>query len=124
VKGVLPLADGFQPAGKEFVMNVGGAVRSFVMDDKGRAKTTTGSLKLKPLKRKKSDTTSTLKTSFAVLLRREDLAADLLDEGLENTTQKNKSVNINVGVTLDGIDYQKLVPQKYSAKQGKSGRTK
>jgi len=67
---------------------------------------------------------STLDVKFQASFKKGDFALRLEDEGLSNTTVKSAPVDVDVVASyLSEIRYG-VVPQLYTAKQGKTGKTK
>lgn len=112
---------GFDPTGVKVVVDVGGVIRSFDLDAKGKAKIGNDQAKFL-IKKPKNGVPPAAK--FAVKFAKGDFVAKLADEGLTNTTVSDLPVTIDVTVDIGDIYLRKLVPQIYTAKQGSTGRTK
>lgn len=83
--------------GAHVSVDVGAAIVDFVLDDKGRAKSKNGTLRL---------TLNTKKTwSFQVAVKSGQWVSDWADGGVANTTIKAESLEIPVTFTIDGHTY-------------------
>ncbi|MHC4473099.1 MAG: PKD domain-containing protein, partial [Planctomycetota bacterium] len=116
-KGDLELPQDFTPGGKSFQLDVGGATATFTMDEKGKAKTDTGKLKLKFNKKKGL-------WSFKLKLKKSSLADEWADEGLVNSDVAGVEVKLRTVLTVDGTIFIKTTTVTYKGKAGKSGKVK
>ena len=114
LKAEVPLSTSFDPAGKTLTLDVGGALTSFTFDERGKAVITEGASKLKYRK----NTDSGL---LVAKIKIGSYASAWADEGLTDETVIDKSVTINVTVTLDGSPYSANKQMLYRARQGKKG---
>lgn len=128
--GVLPgLPVGFDPNGAVASVNIGGAVATFVLDGKGRAKNDAGSFTLK-LKRVRNKVTKTSAFSggdapFTLKISKGTWADDWSDEGVNAATDaKNAALPIVVDLAFGGRVYTAVADTLYSAKAEKSGHFK
>jgi hypothetical protein len=122
LRGVLPLAAGFEPEGRRVVVSVGGVVTELSLDAKGRAVIDGPSSFRLRIKRKKGVVVAR-PARFDLVLGRGEFAADLLDEGMgTERKQKKEPRAITVFVLFDGRTYEVTVPLAYSAKAGKKGK--
>lgn len=131
VAGVLPDFPAlFDPAGLALVIDVGGAVRAFTIDGKGRGKTADGSaqLVLKPSKKNKQNKKVEFlggPIAFKASLKKGTWAATWMDEGINpDEDAKNSARTVAVDVTLNGVIYTESVSTQYSAKAQKNGKFK
>lgn len=121
--GTLPVPAGFAPSGKQVVVDVGGVIESFTLDEKGRAVSTKGALKIGIKRVKKAVLAQTSK--FQLKLLGSEFSKALADEGLTATeTVVKQPREITVNVLFNNTLFRKLQPQTYSAKAGKSGTSK
>ncbi len=116
--GVLPTTPDFDPTGLSVVIDVGGVVRAFTLDEKGKSKIGYDQIALK-LVRKSG---VVLGHQVTVKIARASLAADLADEGLIDATVTNEPRSVQVRVATAGTDNAVQSPLVYKAKQGKSGK--
>ena len=100
-------------AGKPIVIDVGGVVKAFKLDSKGRAKAGGDSVTL-------SLTTGKLTVRFT----HGSFATLLASSGLTNTTISGQSLSVRVGVIYNDATWTVSQPQLYKATQGKTGATK
>jgi len=114
--GVLPLAASFKPLHQRVILDVGGVVQSFELNEKGRSRNNAGVFYV----RRKS----TVGVTFTARLWMGTLAAALTDEGLVNADLQKAALTVPVTIVIGGVRYQANVPQSYSAKTGQWGRTK
>jgi hypothetical protein len=61
---------------------------------------------------------------FSLKLSKKTFAPSFLSAGLVNSTVTGAPIQVPVTLTLNGAVYQTVVPLKYTAKQGASGKTK
>jgi len=124
ISGVLSLPAGILPLGMSLVVDVGGAVETWVLDGKGRAKSAQGSVALK-LKRIRDRATKAVSFAggavpFSAKLRGSYNAA-WADEGFAGTSDVKSAVAaLGVRVTLDGVVYGTTANTKFSTKAGNS----
>lgn len=122
LRGTVEIPAGFTVANQKCAVDVGGVVRAFTLTDKGRAGTSSESLKL-AVKRKKLLVPAQT-ALFQVDLKKGAFAAQLADDGLGNESVRGKSVNVPIVFVFNGQEFRKLQVQMYSAKAGSSGKTK
>ena len=115
--GVLPVPAGFVFTAKHVTMDVGGVIRDVTLDPKGKSPRGNNSFKIgtKP----KNGV-----SKFSVKLNKGDFDADLADDGLSNADAKDKSVTIPIVLIFNGEAFETQPTLLYSAKAGKSGKTK
>jgi len=124
LSGVLTLPAAIQPAGLTLSIDVGGAVETFALDGKGRAKIAQGSVALK-LKRVRDRATKALSFAggavpFSAKLRGSYSAA-WVDEGFTATESVKAAVAaVAVRVTLDGEVFEATANTTFAAKAGNS----
>jgi len=122
LRGIVDVPGGFTVANQKCFVDVGGVVRAFTLSEKGKAGTSSESLKLS-VKKKKSLVPAQA-APFQINLKNGTFASTLTDEGLTNETTRAKSVNVPVTFLFNGQEFRKTQPQSYSAKAGSSGKTK
>jgi len=125
VTGLLPVDAGFQPLGSKVVVDMGGVVREFTLDEKGRsAPPGTASFRI-ALKFQSGLVIGNPAALFKAKVARSDLAALLQDEGLRgDATVAKVPRDIPVTVYFDGAGYSGVKPLLYTAKAGKAGKAK
>ncbi len=121
MKGALAVPDGFSPAGATLQVSVGGVVKSFTLDAKGKAKVGTDQAQVFV---KKKDVVLAQDARLNVKFAKGSFAESFDDEGLVNATVTNAAVTIPVEVVMNGTTYASAQAQSYTAKAGKSGKTK
>ena len=122
LKGTLAVPDGFSPAGATLQVSVGGVVKSFTLDAKGKAKVGTDQAQV--FVKKKKGLVLAQDAKLTVKFAKGSFASSLLDEGLVDATVTDAPVTIPVEVVMNATTYAKAQPQVYTAKQGKTGKTK
>lgn len=122
LKGTLAVPDGFSPAGATLQVTIGGVARSFTLDTKGKAKVGTDQAQV--FVKKKKSLVLAQDARLTVKFAKGSFAESLADEGLADATVTEAPVTIPVEVVMNGTTYAKAQPQLYSAKQGKTGKTK
>ncbi len=124
LQGTLAVPDGFRVEGRKFVLDVGGVIKSFTLDAKGKAKAPGEQLVLKVKAKKGVVTAQDAKLSLK--LTKGTFSADLADDGLVNETVKAVPVFIPVTVTVDDNPTPPTATAQlsYTAKKGKTGSAK
>jgi acid phosphatase len=112
----VPAPPGFDPAGATAVLDVGGVVRAFTFDERGRAI------------RDASNADSSLKlslrdgvASLRLKVSRAALAPALADEALTDTDAEDLRTGALVTLVLDGNGFEKIERLLYRARAGRSG---
>ncbi|HEV7734150.1 MAG TPA: hypothetical protein VGR62_18405 [Candidatus Binatia bacterium] len=122
----IPVPAGFDPTGRSLSIDVGGIVRSFTLDAKGKAKTATEQVTLKL--RRVGGTVPAQDALLSFKATKGTFATELADEGLTNANVDHEERTVSVGVLLNGGGgggpVQKDVVAVYTAKTGKSGKFK
>jgi PKD repeat protein len=121
ISGTLPVPAGFSAKGQTVLVDIGGIVRSFVLDEKGGSPK--GSDAFKVAFKAKKGVVAAQTAKFALKLTKADLAADLADVGLEDA-DLSAPVSVPVALYFNGQMFQKNVGLSYKAKQGKTGSAK
>ncbi|HLX61198.1 MAG TPA: CAP domain-containing protein [Planctomycetota bacterium] len=119
--GMLPVPANFAVAGKTVTVDVGGVIRTFTLDAKGMAKSTSGTdtFKLKVIAVKGA--VAAQNSAYTVKITKSSLSALLADEGMVNATVTNSNITVPVIVLFNA---QYLTVNRltiYSAKAGKTG---
>lgn len=122
LSGTLAVPDGFSRGGATLEVSIGGIVKSFTLDAKGKAKVGTDQAQLSV--KKKKGVVLAQDARLALRLAKGSFASSLVDDGLANATVKDVAVTVPVEIKLNGTMYAKAQSQTYTAKQGKTGRTK
>ncbi|HYF49172.1 MAG TPA: CAP domain-containing protein [Planctomycetota bacterium] len=123
VSGSLPVPANFVVAGQTVVVDVAGVVKTFTLDLKGKAglgTPDTFSLKVRSSKGVVAAQTSAFKAMF----KTGDFAATVADEGLLSADVKDASRTVPVLIFFNGQMFSTDRPVLYTAKTGKTGRTK
>jgi hypothetical protein len=120
--GTLPIPAGFAVSGQVVIADVGGVVKVFTLSSKGASPKANDTFKLK-VKASKGVVLQQV-GKYQAKFNKGDFAAQLFDEGLENTEIKDILRTVPVIVLFNQTYYQKDQLQLYTAKVTKSGRTK
>jgi hypothetical protein len=124
LRGGLPVAEGYEPAGAHVVVSVAGIDREFTLDERGRAALEANTPFRLRVKRKKGMVQAG-PVRFDLVLKRGDFAAALADEGLAtDRRQKMEPRAATIYLLFDGHTYRVTVPLDWSAKPGKTGKAK
>ena len=123
LSGKIPVPDGFSAAGREVVVDVGGVVAPFLLDEKGKSKREGAQMKL-TVKASKGIVLAQ-DAKLAIKLSKGNFSSSLADEGLVDATLDDAPVQVRAEVTVDAarkypIDRTLL----YRAKAGKTGSAK
>lgn len=113
--GALQLSSGFTPSGKAVVLDVGGQVFNFTLDDKGIGEIAEGKFSLKQ---------KTGRAEFKARLKNGDFQGSWLDEGMVDGDFKKEPLEMDVALTIDGVPYGGTVQLEYTAKAGRSGKAR
>ncbi|MFH0938500.1 MAG: hypothetical protein V1899_04360, partial [Planctomycetota bacterium] len=123
LSGLLPIPNGFQVNDQKVIVDVGGVVKLFALDARGKSPKGNDTFVV-AVKTSKTGVLSQ-QAKFAVKLKKGTFAAKLLDDGLVNqTTTASVSLTVPVTVIFNGAALKKAAPQTYKAKQGKTGASK
>lgn len=124
VDGTLSIPTGFKPQGARVILDVGGVVRSFLLDANGARKQGNDALKIGIKSKKGVIAAQTAK--FSAKFSKGTFAPNFADEGItaETTVKNDTSKVVRVNLYFDGKLFRKDQPQIYSAKAGSSGSTK
>jgi len=113
VRGSFPVPPDFQPDGQRLVIDVGGIVREFILDARGRSRRDPAnpgaSLAL---------SVGEATASFKLRLRRFDLASAFADEGIGSTDASDALTGVRVACVVDGTLFETIEPLRYSARPG------
>ena len=99
-RGTLPIPEGFDPAGREVVVSVGGAVLTFELDERGRATLPGGGRFRLRLKRTGGVVREADAARLKVTFPRGSYAAALADEGLVGDAPVAPTADIAVLVSI------------------------
>jgi hypothetical protein len=123
VKGTLAIPAGFDPTGQQVSINVGGTTKVLTLDEKGKAKTAADSLAVKV--KSKGGLVEAQDAKFTASFKKGDFDGFFTDEGLIDATLSKAPVDIGLLLSFSaGKLYNTAVPLLYTAKQGKTGKTK
>jgi hypothetical protein len=114
--GQISLPEGFDPAGRQVEVDIGGVKQVLELDARGRGRSGTASFLVK--------TRSKRRGLFKVRLRRGDYAASWADEGVADRDISRASIRIPVRLVVDGSPYAGEIVGVYTAKAGKGGIAK
>ncbi len=122
VSGTLPLAAGFAPSGQSMTVDVGGVIRTFALDGKGKSVLPAGeTLKLR-FKTVKGAVPAQF-APFTVAIARSALAASLTDEGLLNASIKSP-VTVPAIILFTNAKFALNFTATYAAQLHKTGMVK
>lgn len=121
VTGALALASGFEPAGATLALDLGGVVRTFTLDSRGRGRSGADRVRLR-LPRAGRREGDPPKATFVAKLRR-NLAPGLADEGLQDAPSAASGATRTVAVllTLDGTGFWTRQELRWTARRGRAG---
>jgi PKD repeat protein len=123
LSGTVPVAADFIALNKAAILDVGGVVKDFTLDKKGKSTPRSNdSFKLSFKSRKGVVAAQTGK--FIAKFNRGTFAATLADDGLTDADFKDQPVSVFVTMILDGKRYEQTVPLIYKARHERSGRAK
>lgn len=111
IQGQLLPFPAVQLDGASIKLDVGGAIVSFDLDGRGRARTFEGSISVNPQK-----------GAFSARINRDAFNQFWQDEGIDNISTNSMLVNMPVTVALNGHEFVKQQPLIYKASQGRSGK--
>ena len=116
LRGSCAVAPGFQPEGKQAVVDLGGIVQTFTLDARGRS--------LRDPAHPGASLALMIRGSvaaFRLRVTRADLASWLADEGLANLDAVNLPTGALVTLVLDGTLFEKVERLRYTAAAGRGG---
>lgn len=122
LQALVSIPDDYSPTGDRVAIDVGGVVKSFVLDEKGKAKTDTEQVKLAV--KKSGGAVLAQDAKLTVKFKKGSFADELGDEGLVDATLENVPVEVDVVVDAAAKPRKKRVALTYTAKQGKTGSAK
>lgn len=122
LQALVSIPDDYSPTGDRVAVDVGGVVKSFVLDEKGKAKTDTEQVKLAV--KKSGGAVLAQDAKLTVKFKKGSFADELGDEGLVDATLENVPVEVDVVVDAAAKPRKKRVALTYTAKQGKTGSAK
>ncbi|MCY3018671.1 MAG: PKD domain-containing protein [Planctomycetota bacterium] len=121
LSGLLLIPDGFTVAGQTAIVDIGGVVKSFTLNGKGKSPKGSDSFAVGVKARRTGTPLQVAK--FAVKLLKGSFAAALADDGLINAST-TAQVTVPVTLIFNGEVLQKAVSQSYKAVKDKAGATK
>ncbi|HEY3324713.1 MAG TPA: MBG domain-containing protein, partial [Planctomycetota bacterium] len=121
LSGLLLIPEGFSISGQTAIVDIGGVVKAFTLDPKGKSPKGNDSLAV-GVKSGKTGTSLQI-AKFAVKLSKGSYAVALADDGLINATTSAR-VSVPVTVIFNGDVLEKAVTQAYKATRDKAGATK
>jgi hypothetical protein len=118
IQGTLPVADGFSFADKVVVFDVGGAIKSFTLNEKGNSPS--GANDSVKINKPKGGV-----AKYIVKFNKGSFAANLADEGLVGTADaKSASKEVTVVVLFNSTLLRTTKTMSYTAKANKNGLAK
>ncbi len=123
ISGVVPVSGGLDPTSEGILFDVGGVVRAFTLDEKGRSLKATSSVKMKFSQTKGVINAGLAK--FTLTIKKEDLVTGgaLTEEGLTgDTDQKATPLAIPITVIFDDQVSINRFTGAYTSKTGKVGK--
>lgn len=107
------------PTPGTLIYELGGVVRMFTIDGKGKGVSGNdkASVKVKSVK-------GELTTSISVSIKNSDIKGKLSDEGFTNRTTKKEMLTVKSFVAYNGKAINRTMTLEYTAKQGKTGSAK
>lgn len=123
LKGILPVPDGFSPAGKTVVIFVGGVVKTLILDEKGASPKGSDD-KYKMRIKSKKGVVAAQDSMFTATFKKGDFAAAFADEGLTSTDVKKGTRAVEIMVLFEGQLYRITQGVSYTARTGKVGSAK
>ncbi len=120
LQAFIPVPGGFTIAGRMVSIDIGGVVRTFVLDQKGAAKSDGSQIKLAVKSKKGVVEAQDALLSFKAA--KGSFASELVDEGLVDATTGPTPVEVRADVRIDTHQFATVAPLTYKAKQGKSGK--
>lgn len=122
LKGTLAVPADFAVAGATLEVSIGGVVKTFTLDAKGKAKV--GDDKAQLTVKAKKGVVLAQDAKLSVKFSKGSFASSLADDGLVDATVKDVAVTMPVEIELNDTMYASAQPQTYTAKTGKTGKTK
>ena len=125
MSGTLPIPAEYEPEGQEVMVDIGGVVKHFKLDTKGRSpRSKTASFKLK-IKRKKGQTVAG-NGKFLLKLKKRTFREMLADEGLANEDigKPGADVRVPARVYFNQARYEREAGLRYLARRDKRGVAK
>lgn len=123
VQGTLAVPAGFSVAGAQVTVDVGGVVKTFTLDEKGRSPRANDTFKIK-IKAKKGVVEAQV-SKFVLKCKLGDFDTQLHDEGLRgHSTVKKAARSVPIIVLWNGKVYQVTRGMLYTAKAQKKGSAK
>lgn len=117
---LVPVPAGFGVSGRLVIVDVGGIVRTFVLDDKGKAKSDGAEVKLGVKTKKGVVAAQTAKLTFKA--PKGNFDPKLADEGIVDADVDQPDMGLRVEVHVDAQLYARVVTLSYKATHGKTGK--
>ncbi|MCU0726451.1 MAG: hypothetical protein MUE73_11785, partial [Planctomycetes bacterium] len=110
IEGTLPVRAGFVPAGARIVFDVAGAVRTFTIDRRGRAREGDTDFRLR-LRRRRGVARENPEARFRFAIRGAHLMEAFAEEGIwRPKVTANQPIVLPITVLLDGRPFRARVP--------------
>ncbi len=123
VAGALYWPDGVYPSGLTVNLDVAGAIQTFTLDERGRAKYSQGALMIRMISAR-TPFHAGGQATFKCRLKGGDWSGAWAATGLKDKTVKKVQVTIPVRIELGQKIYEGNIQATYSARKGKSGCAK
>jgi hypothetical protein len=116
---LLALDPAFDPTGQSVAVGVGGVLRTFTLDAKGKSKVGYDQVQVKLVRKD-----GVVQGQLTLKVAQASLAQDFLDEGLTDDDIVKQARTVVLRVDLAGGAYGAAKTITYSAKKGKTGSAK
>jgi hypothetical protein len=122
ISGLLPMKAGVKLSGQKLLLNVGGVLKTFTLNEKGSAVSGGSAIKLGV--KLQAGVTVDQTAKFAVKLSKGGFAAALADDGFTKSEAASALRKLLVQMLFDGTIYQDTKTLFYTAKANVSGSAK
>ena len=122
LEGSLAVPADFQVTGASLVANIGGIIKGFALDAKGKAKI--GSDQVQLVVKSKKGVVLAQNAKLTIRFEKGAFASSLVDDGIKNETLTNSAASVPVEIELAGTMFAKTHALSYTAKAGKTGKAK
>ncbi len=118
LRALVAVPEGFDPAGRTLSVYLGGVVRTFTLDAKGKG--ADGSSKVRLVVKKSKGIVPAQDARLELVLRKQDLAASLADEDLTPDAQPRRDYReATVFVLIDDSAVEATLPLAYAIKRNR-----
>jgi hypothetical protein len=123
LQGTVSVPAGFNVDGQTVIIDVGGVIKSFTLDSRGKSATGANDT-FKISIKSRGGNVEAQEAKFIAKFNKGDFDTALTDEGLTNADARLASKNIFVQVFFNGRVFTISRAQLYTARTGKNGKTK